>query len=101
MSQKNLEQREKWPKINSVVAINAGTRLDCGHGRVTIVPSYEEELYGVVIEHHPQSDSRHDWIDVLVEDQIVHVLRTPSPHIDISPYFNLREMHDDGTSTKF
>ena len=49
---------ETWPKINSIVAINAGTRLDCGHGRIAIVPSYDEEIIGIVIEHHPQVDSR-------------------------------------------
>ena len=101
MSQKNTYESETWPKINSIVAVNAGTRIDCGNGRVAIVPSYDEEIIGIVIEHHPQVDSRHDWIDILVEDQVYHVLRTPSPHIDIPPYFNLREIHDDGTSTKF
>jgi len=100
MSKKNITN-ESWPKINSIVAVNAGTRIDCGNGRVAIVPSYDEEIIGVVIEHHPQIDARHDWIDILVEDQVYHVLRTPSPHIDIPPYFNLREIHDDGTSTKF
>lgn len=101
MSQKSSTPTEKWPRINSIVLINPGTRLDCGNGRVAIVPSYEEEIVGIVLEHHPQSDSRHDWIDILVEDQVYHVLRTPSPHNDIPPYFNLREIHDDGTSTKF
>mgnify|MGYP001379460825 FL=1 len=81
--------------------INAGTRLDCGNGRIAIVPEYDQEIIGVVLEHHPQVDSRHDWIDILIEDQVYHVLRTPSPHIDIDPYFNLREIHADGTSTKF
>ncbi len=100
MSKKNTS-KEDWPKINSIVAINAGTRIDCGRGRIAIVPSYDEEIFGIVVEHHPQVDSRHDWIDILVEDQVYHVLRTPSPHIDIPPYFNLREIHDDGTSTKF
>ena len=94
MSQKNTYESETWPEINSIVAVNAGTRLDCGSGRVAIVPSYDEEIIGIVIEHHPQVDSRHDWIDILVEDQVYHVLRTPSPHIDIPPYFNLREIHD-------
>ena len=101
MSQKNTSKNERWPKLNSIVAVNAGTRIDCGNGSVAIVPSYDEEIIGIVIEHHPQVDSRHDWIDILVEDQVYHVLRTPSPHIDIAPYFNLREIHDDGTSTKF
>ena len=87
--------------MGSIVLINPGTRLDCGNGRIAIVPQYDQEIVGVVVEHHPQVDSRDDWIDILVEDQIYHVLRTPSPHIDIPPYFNLREIHDDGTSTKF
>ena len=100
MSQKNTQQ-ETWPKINSIVAVNAGTRLNSGAGLISIVPSYDEEIIGIVLEHHPQADSRNDWIDILVEDQVYHVLRTPSPHIDIEPYFNLREIHDDGTSTKF
>ena len=100
MFKKNI-QLDQWPKINSIVAVNPGTRLDTGEGRIAIVPSYDEEIIGIVIEHHPQVDSRYDWIDILVEDHIYHVLRTPSPHIDIPPYFNLREIHDDGTSTKY
>ena len=100
MSKTNI-QTDQWPKINSIVAINAGTRIDSGAGRIAIVPSYDEEIIGIVIEHHPQVDSRHDWIDILVEDRVYHVLRTPSPHPNVSPYFNLREIHDDGTSTKF
>lgn len=101
MSQKSTMPTEKWPKINSIVAINAGTRLDCGAGRIAIVPDHEKEIIGIVLEHHPQADSRHDWIDILVEDQVYHVLRTPSPHPTIAPYFNIREIHDDGTSTEF
>ena len=101
MSQKNTYESETWPKINSIVAVIAGTRLDCGRGRIAIVPDYHEEIIGIVLEHHPQVDYRHDMIDILVEDQVYHVLRTPSPHVDIPPYFNLREIHDDGTSTKF
>ena len=100
MSKKN-SQKEKWPKINSIVAVHAGTRIDCGGGSIAVVPSYDEEIIGVVLEHHPQVDSRHDWIDILIEDKVYHVLRTPSPHPDIPPYFNLREIHDDGTTTKF
>ena len=101
MLQKSSKQIENWPKINSIVAINAGTRLDCGEGRIAIVPEYNCEIIGVVLELHPQIDSRDDWIDVLVEDRIYHVLRTPSPHADIDPYFNLREIHEDGTTTEF
>ena len=83
------------------MAINPGTRLDCGDGRIAIVPQFEEEIIGIVLEHHPEVDYRHDMIDILVEDQVYHVLRTPSPHVDIPPYFNLREIKDDGTSEKF
>ena len=83
------------------MAINPGTRLDCGDGRIAIVPQFEEEIIGIVLEHHPEVDHRHDMIDILVEDQVYHVLRTPSPHDDIPPYFNLREIKDDGTSEKF
>ena len=101
MLQKNSMPIENWPKINSMVAINAGTRLDCGTGRIGIVAEYEKEIIGIVIEHHPQVDERHDWIDVLVGDQVYHILRTPSPHPSIPPYFNIREIHDDGTTTKF
>ena len=101
MSKKNLKTKEVWPSTNSIVAINPGTRLDCGDGRIAIVPELDTEIIGIVLEHHPQVDSRHDWIDILVEDQVYHVLRTPSPHSDIAPYFNIREIHDDGTSTKF
>ena len=101
MSQKSTPKSERWPSINSIIAVNAGTRLDCGNGRIAIVPELDTEIIGIVLEHHPQVDSRHDWLDILVEDQIYQVLRTPSPHPTIEPYFNLREMHDDGTSTKF
>ncbi len=83
------------------MAINPGTRLDCGEGRIAIVPEYDTEILGIVLEHHPQADSRHDWLDILVEDRIYHVLKTPSPHLKIADYWNLREIHDDGTTTKF
>lgn len=83
------------------MAINPGTRLDCRDGRIAIVPEYDQEIFGIVLEHHPQLDSRDDWLDILVEDEVYHVLRTPSPHIEVEPYFNLREIKDDGTSKQF
>jgi len=97
MSKTNL-QKENWPKINSIVALNAGTRIDCGAGSIAIVPSYDEEVIGIVVEHHPQADSRYDWLDVLIEDRVYHILRTPSPHPNIEPYFNVREINEDGTT---
>lgn len=97
MSEKNT-QKESWPKINSIVALNAGTRIDCGAGSIAIVPSYDEEVIGIVVEHHPQADSRYDWLDVLIEDRVYHILRTPSPHPNIEPYFNVREINEDGTT---
>ena len=100
MSEKNI-QKESWPKINSIVALNAGTRIDCGAGSIAVVPSYDEEVIGIVVEHHPQADSRYDWLDVLIEDRIYHILRTPSPHPNIEPYFNVREINEDGTGTEF
>ena len=100
MSQKS-KNKDPWPKINSLVAVNAGTRLNCGHDQIAIVPHYEEEIIGVVIEHHRDLDSRYDTIDILVEDRIYHVMRTPSPHIDIPDYWNLREINDDETTRKF
>jgi len=96
MSQK-AKNKDQRPKINSLVAINAGTRLVCDDGNIAIVPYYEEEIIGVVLEYHPEDDT----VDILVEDYVYRVMRTPSPHIDIPPYFNLREIHNDGTSTKF
>ena len=101
MSLKNTIPVEKWPKINSIVLINPGTRLDCGNGRIAIVPQYDEEIVGVVLEHHPQEDMRDDWIDILVEDQVYQVLRTPSAWEHEDPYFNIREIQDDGTSKQF
>lgn len=101
MSVKSTKVNETWPKINSIVAINAGTRLDCGEGKIAIVPSFDEEIIGVVLEHHSYADSRHDRIDILIEDEVYHVIRTPSPHAHIKPYFNIRELHDDGTTTEF
>ena len=100
MSEKNTP-KEKWPKINSIVALNAGTRIDCGAGSIAIVPSYDEEVIGIVVEHHPQVDSRYDWLDVLIEDRVYHILRTPSPHPNIEPYFNVREINEDGTGKEF
>ena len=101
MSQKNSTAAELWPKINSIVLVNAGTRLDCGNGQIAIVPDYDKEIVGVVIEHHPQENMRDDWIDILIEDRVYHVLRTPSAWDHEDPYFNLREIQDDGTSKQF
>ena len=101
MSPKNLIHQQEWPPINSIVAVNAGTRIDCGDGKIAIVPDYAQEVIAIVLDHHPQEDSRQDWLDILIEDQVYHVIRTPSPHPNIEPYFNLREIHEDGTTTKF
>ena len=101
MSQKSSAKSEKWPKINSIVLINPGTRLNCGNGRIAIVPHYDEEIVGIVLEHHPQEDMRDDWIDILVENHVYQVLRTPSAWDHEDPYFNLREVQDDGTSKQF
>ena len=99
--QKNIQNNDDWPRVNSIVALNAGTRLDTGPGLISIVPDYEQEIIGIVLEHYSHEDSKHDRIDILIEDHVYHVMRTPSPHIDIPDYWNLREIHDDGTTTKF
>jgi len=100
MSGKNTKN-EQWPQIGSLVCVNPGTRLLTEDGNIAIVPVWDEEITGIVIELFPACEYIEDQLDVLVVDRLYRVIRTPSPHPNIDPYFNLREIHDDGTSTKF
>lgn len=100
MLEKNTKNDE-WPKVGSLVCVNAGTRLLTNDGNIAIVPELEEEIMGIVIELFPACELTDDQLDVFVEDRTYRVIRTPSPHPNISPYFNLREIHDDGSTKKF
>ena len=100
MLEKNTKN-EEWPEIGSLVCINPGTRLLTEDGNIAIVPEWEEEITGIVIELFPACEFIDDQLDVYVIDRTYRVIRTPSPHPNINPYFNLRETHNDGSSKKF
>ena len=85
---------DSWPKINSIIALNAGTRLECDEGVIAIVPSLDQEVYAIVVNHHPAYDWRHDTIEVMIGSKIYFVLRTPPPVSEHYPYFNVREVSD-------
>ena len=101
MSPKSTKKNERWPQINAMVSLNPGTRLDCGDQSIAIVPQYEDEVIGIVISHHPAFDWRYDSLEVLVEDQVYRVLRTPGSTLSEAPYFNLRQYNEDGTTEQF
>ena len=90
-----------WPKINSIICINPGTRLLCDNGNIAIVPVWEEEIIGIVIDYQCANDEEGDQLHVLVDNEIYRIVRTPSPYPDINPYFNVREIQDDGTTAEF
>lgn len=101
MSEKNSKNKQ-WPEIGSLVRINAGTRIQTEDGNIAIVPHYDEyELIGMVIEHHPSCEYIDDQLDVLLEDKVYRILRTPSPNPNIDPYFNIRGINDDGTNRSY
>ena len=100
MSEKNLKN-EEWPEIGSLVRINPGTRLLTEDGNIAIVPCYEEEIIGMIIAHHPQCALVEDQLDVLVEDRVYRIVRTPSPNPNIDPYFNIRGINDDGINRSY
>ena len=66
-----------------------------------IVPYYEEEIIGMVVEVYPHCEHIEDQLDVLVEDRIYRIVRTPSPNPNIDPYFNIRGINDDGTNRSY
>lgn len=90
-----------WPEINSIICINPGTRLLCDNGNIAIVPVWEEEIIGIVLEHKYACEHEDDQLHVLVDNEVYRIIRTPSPYPEISPYFNIREIKDDGTTAKF
>ena len=94
-------QDEQWPKINSLVLINAGTRISYDEGSTISIVDYDEEAIGVVLSHDPGIDWRFDAIEVLVLDEIYRIHRTPPPANLIFPYFNVRQVNDDGTTKQF
>lgn len=100
MSEKN-SKNEEWPEIGSLVRINPGTRLLTEDGNIAIVPYYEEEIIGMVVEVYPHCEHIEDQLDVLVEDRIYRIVRTPSPNPNIDPYFNIRGINDDGTNRSY
>ena len=100
MSEKN-SKNEEWPEIGSLVRINPGTRLLTEDGNIAIVPYYEEEIIGMVVEIYPHCEHIEDQLDVLVEDRIYRIVRTPSPNPNIDPYFNIRGINDDGINRSY
>ena len=100
MSEKN-SKNEEWPEIGSLVRINPGTRLLTDDGNIAIVPYYEDEIIGMVVEVYPHCEHIEDQIDVLVEDKVYRIVRTPSPDPNINPYFNIRGINDDGTNRSY
>jgi len=88
-----------WPKINSLILINAKTRISYDEGSsISIVPSYENEIAGIVLSHDPGFDWRFDAIEVMIQDRVYRIIRTPAhPDWDY-PYFNVRQINDDGTT---
>ena len=100
MSKKNTKN-EVWPEIGSLVRLNPGTRLLTEDGNIAVVPTYEEEVIGMVVEHHPSCEYIDDQLDVLVENRIYRVIRTPSSYPDIDPYFNLRGINEDDTNRSY
>lgn len=89
-----------WPKINSLILINAKTRISYDEGSsISIVPSYENEITGIVLSHDPGSDWRFDAIEVMIQNRVYRIIRTPPAHPDWDyPYFNVRQINDDGTT---
>jgi len=100
MSEKN-SKNEDWPEIGSLICINPGTRLLTDDGNIAIVPYYEDEIIGMVVEHHPECELIADQLDVLVEDKVYRIVRQPSPDPSIDPYFNIRGISDDGTNRSY
>ena len=100
MSEKN-SKNDTWPEIGSLVRINPGTRLLTDDGNIAIVPYYEDEIIGMVVEHHPEHEHYSDHLDVLVEDKVYRIVRTPSPDPNINPYFNIRGINDDGINRSY
>lgn len=101
MSERNI-QTDDWPKINSLVLINAGTRISYDEGStIAIVPSYEDEVIGIVLKHDPGFDWMFDAIEVLIEDSVYRIIRTPGNSNLTYPYFNVRQLNDNGTTKQF
>ena len=53
-----------------------------------------EEVFGIVLKHHPAYDWQYDYIETLIEDRVYHVYRNP-PITDELPYFNIREIPNE------
>ena len=100
MLEKN-SKTDDWPEIGSLVRINPGTRLLTDDGNIAIVPYFEEEIIGMVVDHRPECEFTGDQLDVLVEDKVYRVVRTPSPDPNINPYFNIRGINDDGVNRSY
>ena len=98
---KKISKNEEWPKIGELVRVNPGTRLLTEDGNIAVVPAYEDEVIGMVVEHHPSCEYIDDQIDVLIDDRVYCVVRTPSSNPGIDPYFNLRGINDDGTNRSY
>jgi hypothetical protein len=100
MSERNI-QIEDWPEINSLILINSGTRISYDEDSTISIVDYEDEVVGVVLSHDPGIDWRFDAIEVLVSDHIYRILKV-APHSTLmDPYFNVRQIDDDGTTKQF
>ena len=100
MSEKNSKNKD-WPEIGSLVRINPGTRLLTDDGNIAIVPVWEEEIIGMVVDHHPACELTGDLLYVLVDSKVYRIVRTPSPDPNINPYFNIRGIHNDGNNRSY
>jgi len=99
MSEKNTKT-EDWPKINSLIAINASTRI-ASYDREVAIVCPDNEVLGLVIDYEVGFDWHFDAIIVMIENYMYRILRTPPP-TDLSyPYFNVRQLNDDGTTKQF
>ena len=60
-----------------------------------------DEICGIVIKHNPPHKWYPESIDVLIEDRIYTIHACDPPMVDEDPFFNLRVIPNDGTTTKF
>ena len=93
----NMSIEEYWPPINSIIAINPGTKmtLETSEGTIeTPLCVSCSEIYGVVIKHKPGYKWQLDSMEVLIEDRIYTVHRCDPPMVDVDPYFNVREINE-------
>lgn len=94
MSKKNTTTENDWPSVNSIILLSPGTRLDCGPEKIAIIPNGTDPIYGVVVDHIVGDNWRQDRVEVLVDNEIHQIMRTPSSMPTMEPYFNVMEITD-------